>query len=185
MILDIISISLIILFFIRGYMKGFVVAAFSVLAILLGIICSLKLSGMLAAYLLRENIISTGWAPAISYIVLFIGVVLIVRLVASLIEKSLQAVMLGWANRTMGGLLYAFLAAVIWSSLLWLGNKMQVLSAETISQSKTYQWFEPVAPWFFDKVGILWPMVKDIFADLQSFFAEIDTNTPANVDTDR
>lgn len=41
MALDVIGIILIVLFFIRGYMKGLIVALFSVLAILLGIVCVL------------------------------------------------------------------------------------------------------------------------------------------------
>lgn len=185
MALDIVGISLIILFFIRGYMKGFIVAAFSVLAILLGIICSLKLSEKLATYLLEKDIISSGWAPVLSYIILFIAVILLVNLVAKAIEKSLQAVMLGWANRALGGLLYAFLAAVLWSSLLWLGNKMHLIKPETIAVSKTYTYLEPVAPWFFDKVGVLWPMAKDVFGNLDEFFSDVNPKAPEHVDPAR
>ncbi|RYD58755.1 MAG: CvpA family protein [Sphingobacteriales bacterium] len=185
MVLDVIGISLIILFFIRGYIKGFIVAAFSVLAILLGIVISLKLSEKLAMYLLEQDIISSGWAPVLSYVVLFISVILLVNLVAKLIEKSLQAVMLGWANRAIGGLLYTFLAAVLWSSLLWLGNRLNVIKPETIAASKTYTYIEPVAPWFFDKVGVLWPMAKDVFGDLEVFFSDVNQNLSEDVDTDR
>lgn len=185
MVLDIIGISLVILFFIRGYMKGIIVAAFSVLAILLGVICSLKLSGKLAAYLLEKGFISSGWAPVLSYVVLFIAVILVVNLAAKAIEKSLQAVMLGWVNRMIGGILYAFLAIVLWSSLLWLGNKMQLIKPETRTTSKTYTYLEPVAPWLFGKVGLLWPMAKDVFGDLESFFSDVNQKLPDHVDTPR
>ena len=51
--LDFVGLTIIIIFFIRGYMKGIVVALFSVLAVILGIICALKLSGLLGQWLLE------------------------------------------------------------------------------------------------------------------------------------
>ena len=174
MIVDIIGISLIILFFIRGCMKGFIVAAFSVIAILLGAICSLKLSALLAEWLLEKGYVSSGWAQLISYIILFIGVILLVRLVAKALEASVKALMMGWANRALGGVLYAFMATVVWSSILWISDRLHIISPETIAESKTFEYLSPIAPWFFDKVGVIWPMVKSIFADLQSLFSTID-----------
>ena len=52
MIIDILTITLVVAFFIQGYMKGVIVAIFSVVAFILGIICALKLSELLASFLL-------------------------------------------------------------------------------------------------------------------------------------
>lgn len=170
MILDVTGLILIILFFIRGYMRGFILAAFSVVAILLGIICALKLSHAFAAWLLANGYITSGWAQLVSYIVLFIVVVLLVRLIANLIQKAMEGMLLGVVNKLAGGLLYVFLGIVLWSSVLWIGSKMNIITAETISTSKTYTWVSGIAPWFCEQVGKLWPFVKDTFSDLQHFF---------------
>jgi membrane protein required for colicin V production len=183
MALDIIGVTLIIVFFIRGYMKGLIVAVFSVIAILLGIICSLKLSGKLAEFLFDKGIVTSGWAQLISYALLFIVVVLIVRLIAKAIETSAKALMMGWINSGIGGLFYAFMAAVIWSSFLWIGNEMQMIEVPTKAASVTYPYFAPLAPWLFERIGKVWPMVKDIFGNLQGFFNSV--NQPAHVDTHR
>jgi membrane protein required for colicin V production len=185
MVLDIIGITLVIIFFIRGYMKGIIVAAFSVLAILLGVICSLKLSQTLASYILEKGYASSGWAPLIAYVVLFIIVVLLVRLIAKAFESSAKAMMMGWVNSSIGGFLYAFLAAVIWSSFLWLGNEMSLISEATIQESKTYSYAQPIAPWLFDKVGKIWPDVKNVFGNLQTYFDSINPTAPTHVDTPR
>jgi len=177
MALDITGIILILLFFIRGYMKGFVVAAFSVLAILLGILCALKLSQTFAAWMLAHGYISSGWAQIISYAILFIGVVLIVRLVAKLIEKALQGMMLGMVNKLIGGLLYAFLGAVLWSSCLWIGARMHLMAPETIAASKTYATLSALAPWFFDQAGKLLPFARDTFDKLDHFFDTVNQQT--------
>lgn len=185
MALDIIGISLIIIFFIRGYMKGIIVAAFSVLAIVLGIICSLKLSSALAKFLFDKGIITSGWGQLVSYILLFVLVIFVVRLIAKALESSFEAVMLGWVNRSIGGLLYAFMITILWSSFLWIGSRMQLISPETVDGSKTYPYLSQVAPWVFGKVGALWPMVKNIFADLEVFFGHVNQQIPGHVDTAR
>lgn len=183
MVLDFIAITLIIIFFIRGYMKGIIVAAFSVLAIILGIICSLKLSERLATYLFEQGYVTSGWSQIISYIILFTAVLLIVRLIAKAIESAMQAFMLGWVNKGLGGLLYAFIATMAWSTLLWLGNEMQFIKPEQKASSKTYEYIAPLAPAVAEKTGFLWPMAKEVFSDLQLFFENVNELIPEDVDT--
>src|SRR5271170_6830443 len=98
MVLDVIGIILILLFFIRGYSRGFILAAFSVLAILLGILCALKLSQALSTWLLARGYVTSGWVQVISYILLFVGVVLIVHLIARMLQKVVEGLMLGFVN---------------------------------------------------------------------------------------
>ena len=184
MVIDFIGLTLVLIFFIRGYMKGIIVAVFSVIAILLGIICALKLSGWLANWLLDHNLVASGWAQLISYAILFFGVLLLVRLVAKALESIAQLAMLGWINGVIGGMLYGFMALVVWSSLLWIGNQMHFISPETKVYSKTYVYIEPLAPWVFNHIGRLLPFAKDVFGDLALFFGEVNQNLPQHVGTD-
>lgn len=183
MVLDFIAITLIVIFFIRGYMKGIIVAAFSVLAIILGIICSLKLSERLATYLFEQGYVTSGWAQIVSYIILFTGVVLLVRLIAKAMQSAMEAVMLGWVNKGLGGLFYAFVAIVSWSTLLWLGNEIKFIKPEQKEASRTYEYIAPVAPYIATQTGTFWPMAKDVFADLQLFFENVNEQLPQDVDT--
>lgn len=181
--LDLIGITLVIIFFIRGYSKGLIVAAFSVLAVLLGAMCALKLSGIFAVWLSERDIISSGWAQLLSYVILFVGVMLLVRLIGKAIQSSLEVVMLGFVNKVIGGILYALVTSVIWSSILWIGTKMTLISPETIAASKTYTYFEPIAPWVFDHIGKVLPFAKDIFGDLQQFFDGVNQTATEHVGT--
>ena len=181
MVLDVIGIILIILFFIRGYTRGIIVAAFSVIGILLGILIALKLSQSFAAWMLAKGYITSGWAQVISYTLLFIGVVLVVRLIARLLQKAVEGLMLGMVNKLIGGALFAFLGAILWSSFLWIGTRMNMITPETIAASKTYYWLSPLAPWFFEQAGKLIPYVKDTFSGLEHFFDTINQKLPGNV----
>ena len=185
MVLDVLGITIVIIFFIRGYMKGIIVAAFSLLAIVLGIICALKLSNTLAAWLLEKGYITSGWGQLISYVVLFLGVVILVRFIAKIIEKSVQAIFLGLVNKLAGGLIYAFMATLVWSSLLWICNQMHLIEPETIAASKTYQYFTPIASWVFDHIGKVLPFAKNIFSDLQHYFEGVNQKLPDHVGAHR
>lgn len=172
--LDFTGIILVLIFFIRGYMKGIIVAVFSCVSIALGIICSLKLSGLLAQYLLEKGWVNAGWAQIISYAILFTTVMLLVRWVAAALKSSLKLVMLGWADGVFGGLLYAFTAALIWSAALWLGDQMHLISDETKTASRTYEYFIKLAPWVYAHVGAVIPFAKDVFTELELLFEKLN-----------
>lgn len=174
MALDVTGLIIIALFFIRGYTRGLIVAAFSVIAILLGVLCALKLSQSLAAWMLMKGYLTSAWAPALSYIILFVAVVLAVRLIAKMLQKAVEGMMLGTVNKVFGGILYAFLGAVLWSSMLWIGARMNMFSPELIATSKTYSWLSQLAPWFFGFAGNLLPFAKDVFGNLQHFFDAVN-----------
>ncbi len=179
--LDIIGILLLILLSVRGYRKGVIVAVFSVLGIILGMLAALKLSGALGAFLLKQGWVTSAWAQIISYIILFLGVVWLLRLGAKLIESTLKAAMLGIFNRLAGALLYGFIACFIWSCFLWVANKAHFISPETKAASHTYEYFQPVAPWVFSHVGMVLPFAKDVFSDLGHFFDGVNSHLPDHV----
>ena len=184
MIIDILTITLVIAFFIQGYMKGIIVALFSVVAFVLGIICALKLSELLGTYLFEKGIVTSGWSQIVSYLILFIGVVIIVNLLAKAIESTIEALWMGWANKMLGGIFYAFIGLLVWSTMLWLGNEMQLISQKQVDASATYPYAVAVAPWVAAQVGLLWPMSKELFADLEMFFNNINAYLQ-HVDTAR
>jgi membrane protein required for colicin V production len=183
--LDIIAITILIIFFIRGYMKGIIVAVFSMLAVILGIICAMKLSGMLSLWLVEKGWVSSGWVQLISYILLFTGVLLLVGFIGKAVQASAKMAMMGWLNGVLGGVVYAFLGAVIWSSLLWIGNKMTLVRETSKEASRTYRYLEPLAPWVFEKTGKLLPFAKDVFSDLSGFFDTVEQPSQKDVGTDR
>jgi len=170
MAIDIIGISLLLIFFIYGYRRGMIMAVFSLLASIAGIICALKLSHSLASYLDEKGIISSPWGQIISYIILFLLVAAIVRLIGKALQSTFEAIMLGFFNRLAGGFLYALLGALIWSTLLWLGSKSHIISSKEISESKTYSFFSGIAPWLVGQLGRFVPFAKDIFAQLSQYF---------------
>jgi len=185
MTLDFIALTLAILLFIRGYRKGIIVALCSVLAVLLGITCALSLSAKLSVFLLERGFVSSSWAPMLSYAILFIGVIWLVRFLAKLIDNASSAILLGWVNKSIGGVLYVAIGMIIYSSVLWMCNSAHLIAPETIVQSQTYKYLSPIAPWVFDHIGNLIPFAKNTFADMRHFFDGVNQKLPEHVGTPR
>ena len=183
--LDLFGVIILLLSFFQGFRKGIVVALCSLLGVVLGMLAALKLSGALGSYLMEQGWVTSAWAQIIAYILLFTGVLLLVRLIARLVESALKAAMLGLVNRIVGGILYAFIGAFIWSSLLWIANRAHFIEPETIAASKTYDYFVPIAPWVFANIGTVLPFAKDVFSDLEGFFDGVNQHLPGHVGPDR
>ena len=88
MILDIIVAVILILAIIKGYRQGLIVALFSLIAFIIGLAAAMKLSVVAAGYIGKAVKISDIWLPIISFAVVFLIVVLLVRLGAKCIQKN-------------------------------------------------------------------------------------------------
>lgn len=170
MIIDIICIILLVLAVIRGYQRGLIVGIFALLAIIIGLAAAMKLSIVVAGYLGDTVKISDRWLPVISFAVVFIGVVLLVRLGANAIEKAVQAITLGWLNRLGGIILYVVLYITAFSVILFYLEMLGLIRSETISKSATYSLIQPWGPKAIDAMGVVLPFFRDMFTELQEFF---------------
>src|SRR6188474_1946729 len=98
MILDIIVAVILILAVIKGYRQGLIVALFSLIAFIIGLAAAMKLSVVAAGHIGNAVKVSDKWLPIISFAVVFLIVVLLVRVVAKFLQKSVELAMLGWLN---------------------------------------------------------------------------------------
>ncbi len=168
--------SLAILFLIacfKGYQKGFIVALFSIVAFVVGLAAALKLSAVVAEKLTNSISVSAKWLPVISFILVFLIVVILVNLGAKLLQKSVEMIMMGWVNRLGGIVLYVFIYAIMFSIFLFYAEQLKIIKPETISSSRFYAIIKPFGPGIIDKLGIIVPFFKNMFVQLQQFFEAI------------
>lgn len=178
MLLDlIVAVALVIACF-KGFSRGLIVAVFSILAFIVGLAAALKLSAVTASYLDKSTNISVKWLPVISFAVVFLLVVLLVRWGAKLVEKTFQVAMLGWVNRIGGIALYAALYLIIISIFVFYAQKINLLSESTLQASVTYPFLKPWGPKVIDSFGIILPWFKNIFGELEQFFAKMADTVP-------
>ena len=178
MILDIIVAVILILAVIKGYRQGLIVALFSFVAFVIGLAAAIKLSVVAADYIGKAVKISDKWLPIVSFAVVFLIVVLLVRLGAKFIQKTVELAMLGWVNRVGGILLYVGLYIIIFGVLLFYADHMNFIKPETKRESVTYSYIQPWGPKLIEGLGKIIPVFKGMFQDLEDFFDNVSKEVP-------
>jgi membrane protein required for colicin V production len=179
MMLDLIFAALLVFAAIKGYQKGLIVSVFSFVAIVIGLAAAMKLSTIAAGYISSAVNISAQWLPAVSFIIVFIAVILLIRLGATAIEKTVQLALLGWVNRLGGIIFYAAIYLTIYSVLLFYAVQMELLKPETLKQSATYSFVQPWGPKAISAIGLVLPFFRNLFTELELFFDQIANNHAA------
>ena len=157
----------------KGYSKGFIVALFSVVGFIVGLAAALKLSAFVADKLSGTFNASGKWLPVLSFILIFIVVVLLVGLGAKLLQSSMELALIGWVNRIAGILLFALLYAILFSVFLFYAVQLNIFSAESIAASNCYPYLQPLGPKVINSLGTIIPWFKNMFAQLEQFFESI------------
>lgn len=156
--LDIIIILILLIAAIAGVRKGFIVQLFSIAAILLSAwlsyTSSSAFSQWLAAYIHAEGF----WLNIISFLLIFIGIGLLFRLLGKLVESIFKLAMLGWLNRVLGAVFSAAKYALLIGLAIVLFNtansRFAWVPEETLAESKMYVLMKSAAygafPYFQD-----------------------------------
>ncbi|MBC7948425.1 MAG: CvpA family protein [Chitinophagaceae bacterium] len=170
MLLDLIFVVILVLAIFKGFRRGLIVGIFSFVAIIIGLAAAIKLSTIAAAYIGDAVKISDAWLPILSFAVVFIIVVLLVRLGANAIQRTVEFAMLGWVNRLGGIILYAALYITVLSVLIFYAEKIHLIKQPTIDNSLTYSFIQPWGPKAINAFGVVIPWFKDMFLELELFF---------------
>jgi membrane protein required for colicin V production len=160
----------------KGFSQGLVVALFSLVAYIIGLAAAIKLSAVVATYLHSSLNVSGKWLPIISFILVFIGIIILVRLVAGIIKKTLNIILLGWLDKLGGFVLYALMYIFIFSVVLFYADQVHIISGEAKTASITFKYVAPLGPKVIDGIGIIIPFFSDMFTDLKNFFGGVATS---------
>jgi membrane protein required for colicin V production len=170
MIIDILVLAALAAAIFKGYTKGLIVAVFAFASLILGAAAAIKLGVLAGNYLQQHTSIEARWAPLLGFVIIFVGIVVLVRMVAAFIEKSAEAISLGWLNKLGGIVFYLALYFLVISILFFYITKLNFISAYTLNDSVAYRWLSPFAPAVMELLGKLIPWFADLFKDLESFF---------------
>ncbi len=170
MLLDLIFAAIIVFAILRGYQRGLIVGLFSLVAVIIGLAAAMKLSTVVAGYIGKAVKVSDEWLPIISFAVVFLIVILLIRLGANAIERTIEVAMLGWVNKIGGIIFFAAIYTVVFSVLLFYAEQVKLIQPETINKSVTYSFVQPWGPKAINGFGAVIPVFKDMFGELERFF---------------
>lgn len=171
--IDIVFLILLSMAVFKGLQRGLIVAIFSLFALMAGLAAAIKLSALVADYLMHNTGVPSKWLPVLAFALVFIAVILLVRWAASLIKAAVAFVLLGWVDKLGGVLLYASIYITVYSVLLFYATNLHVIPANVIASSAIYKFVEPWGTVVIGSIGRVIPFFKNMFVELESFFAHL------------
>jgi membrane protein required for colicin V production len=147
-----------------GYKEGFLMELFSLVAIVLGIFGGFKLMGE-GMLLLQDHFnADTKVLPYISFIVIFLVIVIAVSLVGKVIKHSIDKSFLGKMDQLMGMVLGGFKTLFLISVAIWIVDSLEInIKSEWTNDSWLYPFTAQLAPSLAGWIGDFVPVFKEIF----------------------
>ncbi|WP_242923749.1 CvpA family protein [Pontibacter liquoris] len=154
-----------------GFRKGLLLELVSLVALVLAILGGLKLLN--TALPVMEGFIGDvhGLLPFVTFLVVFVGIILLVRLVGLLLKKVIDFTPFGLFDNVLGAILGALKWCVALSLLLYVASLAGIsISKETADASVVYPVVLKTTPYALDILSYVLPFVKALIFSLKQNF---------------
>lgn len=156
----------------QGYKKGFVLEIIAIISFILAIIGGFKLMHWGMDFLDQYFDISGNLLPFISFIVIFIAIIVLINLVGKIFKKIIDLTLLGAVDNLAGAILSALKWVLGISIILWLSASFGLDISEDWTEESLL--FEPVisfAPNFISFITDYIPFAHDLFEHIQGLLS--------------
>ena len=137
----------------KGFKKGFIIQSFVILALVLAIWGGFAFAGKLEPFIQQHFRITDAVCYIISFIIVFLLIMILVYTSGFFVSKVVDAVTLGMINRLSGAAFGILANALILSVFILLfdriNDKKQFVESETLEKSYLYEPVGKVAPAIF------------------------------------
>lgn len=182
MVIDIIFFAVLIYTFYIGFSRGIIKTVFMGLSILVGFVAALKFSPFMAQFLDQALTAQGPMIPFLAFIMTFFGVMLLIRMIASVIENILDAADLEMLNKFAGGILFSGLGVLVYSGILIFFNKAHLFTDTAVSSSAFYPYLEAfpakvsqIASKILPFVGDMWDSTVNTMDDAKDALENLDS----------
>jgi membrane protein required for colicin V production len=151
-----------------GYKQGLFISILSIVAFIIAIILAFHFMDWGTTMLAERVDQLTFFLPFVAFLMIFLGVILIIRGLAYLVKKTMDFTILGSVDSVAGGILGIFKTAFILSLFLWVANSFEFfVPKEWVEDSKSYSYIQPIAPFVIMYLDQFTPIIKDTIAGIQ------------------
>ena len=102
--LDVILVLPLVVGLIRGLMRGLISEIIAIVVVILGVLGARFGAPPFSAWLLTQFAWPQGVCDVVAYTLIFLGIAILLSILARLLTKFMRKIHLGWANRLAGGL---------------------------------------------------------------------------------
>jgi membrane protein required for colicin V production len=177
--IDIVAGICTVLAIVQGFRQGLILAIFSLLAYIIGLAAAMQLSASVAVWLQNKTGTPMTWLPFVSFLLVFLAVILVVRFTGALVQGVFTVTMLGWVNRIGGVVFYLATYAIILSIFLFFAAQQGWISTAQQTESAVYGTLAPMGPQVVETVTGWIPFFSNSFQQLQDYFGNLQHKIPS------
>ena len=168
-VIDILFLIPLIFFLFQGFRKGVILELTTMVALIIAVIASLKLTYFCLSYFpaLKDK---TPWVPYFAYIIVFLCFYILVYAIGKQLNQLIRSINLNIFNRIAGAALGVCKVIFIFSFLIWLTEQIDVIPLSIKEKSLSYKYFKDIAPAVISLVTSWMPFFKDTISQIEDFF---------------
>jgi len=185
--LDIVILSVIGFFAVKGIFRGIIIEIFTLGSIVLGYLISIREMSLMADVLKHYLHIPDVLSNVLGFAVVFTITVFIFRWIGLSLKKFAKWSFLGWVDKSGGVIFGAFKGALIVSLFLLLESVLP--PAEGLkrqeSESMLFKPVRSIAPWVYNQVKIILPGAKDFYGEVKEGLEDKSKEVIDNIINDK
>ena len=161
--------------FYLGFSRGIIKTVFTVLSYVFGLMAAFKFTPPMTKFL--ENTIDDNPLMFVAgFLLSFVLTIILIRMLARGIEGLLETANINFINQAAGGVLLAVVMILVYSMVLWFGDRSHILDESTKEESMTYSYLEtfPEQVWHVGK--ILRPTFEEFWDASVDFMDRLEQN---------
>jgi len=173
-LLDIVIAVPILIFFITGLKNGFIEEAFGLIGQIIAIFLAFTYMSEFAAYWERFYNMESPWIPFFSFIILYIGIIIVVKLIIKFLNSLIKLANLSIVNLIFGGIFSGLKGALLVSVVLIILGVVNQPNQEYRDTSLLYEYVLPIAPKVYNVMARIYPGVQSFAEQTDQYFIESD-----------
>lgn len=134
----------------KGFTKGLIIEAATLVAFALGVWGGLYFSDLCAQKIKELLNWNSPYLPIISFAITFLGIVIIVYFIAKMIQRMVEGIALGGINKIGGALFGSLKYALVMSVVIFVMNAVEksypLISFQVKNESLLYEPIGTIAP---------------------------------------
>ncbi|MDE3125754.1 MAG: CvpA family protein [Bacteroidota bacterium] len=160
MLIDVVMFILVIVGLLKGLKRGFIVAIFSIVAVIAGLVIAFKTFEWVAVWLQTQTALNSQWMSFVAFALVLLVVMIGIHFIANVLQQAIEMLWMGFLNKLLGIVLYVFLYTSIGAIIIFYAVQVHVLSNTVIHSSKIYPAIEKYVPMLLHKVGLVIPFLQ-------------------------
>jgi len=147
----------------KGYRKGFILEIISIAALFIGVLGALKLLDFGKEFIAQRLQIDGDILPYLSFLLLFILIVVLLNLLGRAVKKLVDMTLLGNLDDIAGCILGVIKWGLILSFIIWAANIIHLQLPEKWTEgSIIYPYISMLAPGLFTLLSSIFPYIKEL-----------------------